>query len=255
MKWIDTHAHLFVKEFNQDRDEMIRRAQVANIEKIVLPNIDINSIAPMFELADKYTGYCYATLGIHPCSVSGPWERELSDMMTLSKQNKVVGIGETGMDMYWDKSTIDIQREAFEAQIEWAKETGLPIIIHSRDCQDLTISLIEKHKDERLKGIFHCFSGTLEEAKRVRDLDFYMGIGGVVTFKKAAFRDYVDQYGMEHIVLETDAPYLSPVPFRGKRNESSYVVHVGEELADLCGVDLIEFAEITTNNAKQLFEF
>ncbi|MFZ4544525.1 MAG: TatD family hydrolase [Saprospiraceae bacterium] len=254
MKLIDTHTHLYLPQFDEDRAEMMARANEAGITQMFLPGIDSEHVAAMLQLEKDYPGICLAMPGLHPCSVGENVEAELAIVKSMLEENrKWCAIGEIGLDLYWDKTFVEQQKFAFRQQIQWAKEYHLPIVIHSRDATQECIDLVKSEKDERLKGVFHCFGGSLEEARQIMELDFMLGIGGVLTFKKAGLDLVMPDVPMEYIVLETDSPYLAPVPFRGKRNESSYLLYVAQKLAEIKGVSVAEVAEITTANALKLF--
>lgn len=255
MTLIDTHTHLYASRFDSDRDQVLQRALDAGVERCFLPNIDRNSIQPMLDLEAQYPGRCFAMMGLHPCSVKADYEEELGIVRQWLDRRPFSAVGEIGLDLYWDKTYIDQQREAFRLQMDWAKELGVPIVIHTRDAMDMTIDMVEAAKDDRLEGVFHCFTGNAEQAKRVMDLGFYLGIGGVVTFKNGGLDKVLaeETIGLEHLVLETDAPYLAPKPYRGKRNESAYTRLVAEKLAEVKQVDLAEVARQTTQNADHLF--
>jgi TatD DNase family protein len=250
---IDSHAHLYVDAFKEDIDKTVEQARQVGVEKIILPNIDSKSIEPMFGLARQYPQFCYPTIGLHPCSVGEDYRLVLSQMETYLGEANIVGIGETGIDLYWDKTTLDIQQKAFRMQIDWAKEYQLPIIIHSRESLDLTIVEIEDAQDGRLTGIFHCFTGNLEQVKKIRDLGFFMGLGGVATFKNGGLDKILPETGLGNMVLETDSPYLAPVPFRGKRNEPAYLRIIAERVAELTEKSLHEVIEITGINSLKVF--
>jgi len=251
--YIDTHAHLYSEKFNEDIDVVINSAINANVLKIYLPNIDLESINTMHTLAETYPNNCYPMMGLHPCSVKENFKSILQKMKAYLDERGYHGIGETGVDLYWDTTFEKEQIEAFEIQIEWAKEFGLPIIIHSRDSLDLTIEIIEKHKGDNLTGIFHCFNGTTDQCKRIVDANFMMGLGGVVTFKKANLEEMIAYMPMDRMLLETDAPYLAPTPFRGKRNESSYIPLIAEKIATVRNVGVEEIMHTTTSNANRIF--
>ena len=253
MRLIDTHTHIYLEQFDEDREEMIQRALDSGVEQFFLPNIDSSSITRMMQMEEAHPGRCFAMMGLHPCSVKENFQEELAIVRDWLDERPFCAVGEIGIDLYWDKTFIEQQKEAFLLQMEWARELGIPIVIHSRDATDLLIDLVEKNIDERLKGIFHCFSGTEEQARRIIELGFYLGIGGVLTFKNAGLDKVMEKVAMEHVVLETDSPYLAPVPWRGKRNESAYVRLVAEKLAAIKGVSFREVAEVTTKNAEQLF--
>lgn len=256
MTLIDTHCHLYLPEFDADRDQMIHRADEIGVTKFMLPNIESSSIEAMLLLCKQHPSSCLPMMGLHPCSVKENWQteiREIENHLTEERQ-KWYGIGETGLDYYWEKTFIDQQKENFQRHIDWAKQLHLPIIIHSRDALDDCIEMIRKNKAENLQGIFHCFSGTLEQANQIIELGFYLGIGGVVTFKNGGLDKVLPSISMENIVLETDSPYLAPVPFRGKRNESSYLKFVVKKIAEIKNILEAEVASITTLNAEKVFK-
>ena len=255
MRLIDTHAHLYAQQFDQDRGDMIARAKAAGVRQFFLPNIDQASIPGMLELEEKYPGECFAMMGLHPCSVKEDYEQQLSTVRAWLDKRPFVAVGEIGIDLYWDKTFVDEQKEAFLRQVHWAKELDLPIVIHSREATDLIIDLLEDLPEGTARGIFHCFGGSPEQAQRIIDLGFYLGIGGVLTFKKAGLDKTLELIDLQHLVLETDAPYLAPTPYRGKRNESAYIYKVAEKLADVKGVSLEEVARVTTANAQAIFSF
>lgn len=251
---IDTHTHLYAEEFSQDIDLVIDRALENGVESFFLPAIDSESHQEMLQLESKYPNQIYAMMGLHPCYVKPEtWEKELGVVKEYLDSRDFCAIGEIGIDLYWDKSTLDIQIQAFEQQIDWAIEKNLPIVIHSRESFDEVIQVLKRKKHEKLRGIFHCFSGDLEQAKQVVDLGFLLGIGGVVTFKNGKIDQFLEQIPLEYIVLETDSPYLAPVPHRGKRNESSYLNLVAGKLVDIYQKDFAEIDRITTENALKIF--
>ncbi|MEJ6491246.1 MAG: TatD family hydrolase [Flavobacteriales bacterium] len=255
MKWVDTHTHLYSEQFDEDRDEMIQRAFRNGVETLLLPNIDKESIQPMLDLVEKYPTQCYAMMGLHPGSVGVDWAEQLSLMKPYFSSHKMIAVGEIGMDLYWDQTFIEEQKQAFRQQIDWAKELQLPIVIHARDAFDEIFEIIDDTIDERLSGVFHCFTGDSEQANKVLSYpNFFMGIGGVITYRKAALDEVLANVPLEKMMMETDSPYLPPVPYRGKRNESSYLVHSAQKLADTHQIKLSELAEITSNNAKNLFK-
>lgn len=252
---IDTHTHLYSEQFAEDREAMIQRAIEAGVEKFFLPNIDAASVQGMKELAVKYPLRCYPMMGLHPCSVNEKVEEELALVKKELDEAHYHAVGEIGIDLYWDKSFQAQQEMAFRQQIAWAKEKNLPIVIHCREAFDEILSILDEVNDDRLSGIFHCFTGTIEQAKHILNYgDFKLGIGGVVTFKNSGLDQVVAQLQLEELVLETDAPYLAPAPYRGKRNESAYLVKVAEKLADIYQISLTEVAEVTTKNALQIFQ-
>lgn len=253
MKLIDTHAHLYLDQFKEDRSAIMQRALNKGIDKIYLPNIDSSSIDDMLNLEKAYPANCFAMMGLHPCSVKEDYEKELDIVASWLKKRTFSAIGEIGIDMYWDTTFIEQQKDAFLRQIEWAKSLDRPIVIHSREATDIIIELLQGVIDEKLKGIFHCFTGTLEQAHTIIEMGFLLGIGGVLTFKNAGLDKTIREIELQHLVLETDAPYLSPVPFRGKRNETSYVFHVAQKLAEIKGIEIEKVADITTRNAQRIF--
>ena len=255
MNFIDTHTHLFASEFDNDIDIVIKNALDYGISKMLLPNIDSTTTTKMLQLCDKYPNNCYPMIGLHPCSIKKDnLEKEISHVEQMLSQNKFIAVGEIGLDLYWDKSTLDLQKIAFESQIELAKKYQLPIVIHVRDSFDEAIEIVERLNDYNLSGVFHCFTGNLEEAQRIINLNnFYLGIGGVVTFKNGGINKIIKQVSLDSIILETDSPYLSPTPFRGTRNESKYLLNIATEMADLYNLDIEEIAKKTTENAIDLF--
>ena len=233
---------------------MLQRAFDKGVTKFFLPAIDSSYHEKMLALESEYPGKIFAMMGLHPCDVKPEtWEKELEIVENYLKQRPFCAIGEIGIDLYWDKTTLDIQVKAFEQQIDWAIAYDLPIVIHTRESFDEVFEVLERKKHPRLRGIFHCFSGTLEQAKHAIDLGFILGIGGVVTFKNGKIDQFLHEISLEKIVLETDSPYLAPVPFRGKRNESSYVELVAGKLVDIYGKDFSEIDRITTANAEKIF--
>lgn len=251
---IDTHAHLYSRKFDTDRPDMVRRAIAAGVARMYLPNIDSESIEPMLELESAFPEHCFAMMGLHPGSVQpDTWEHELELVEKWLGERIWAGVGETGIDLYWDKSTLDIQKQAFARQIEWAKDLGRPIIIHSRESNEECLELVANGQDGRLRGIFHCFSGTAEQAQRMIDQGFMLGIGGTLTYAKSELPAVLKTVPLTSIVLETDAPYLPPVPHRGKRNESAYVRLVAEMLSEVKVLPMAEIARVTTANALRMF--
>jgi TatD DNase family protein len=254
MYWIDTHAHLYGEEFAEDRTDMVQRALAAGVSKIFLPNIDQQAIPGMLELENQYPGQCFAMMGLHPCYVKENVAEEMTIVKDWLAKRSFKAIGEIGLDFYWDTTFREQQYQAFREQLQLAKDYLLPVSIHSRESTRECIDEVKALKDDTLTGVFHCFSGTLEEAREIIDLGFYLGIGGVVTFKKSGLDKIIAQLPLEHLVLETDAPYLAPVPYRGKRNESAYIPLVGEKVADIKNLKIEDVAAITTTNALKLFK-
>lgn len=251
--YIDTHAHIYANQFSQDRDLMLEKTFACDVQRIYLPNIDHESIDSMLELEAKYPKNCFATMGLHPCSVGKDFEKELYLVENWLSKRKFVAIGEMGTDLYWDKTFFEEQKEAFKVQVHLAKKYNLPIIIHCRDSFQETIELLEPLKDDNLKGIFHCFTGTAKDAQKVIDLGFLMGIGGVVTFKNGGLDTVLPNVDLKHLVLETDSPYLAPVPHRGKRNETSYIPIIAQKIAQIKNIDVEVVKQATTENALALF--
>lgn len=254
MQWIDTHAHLYGEEFDGDRTEMVERALAAGVYQLLLPNIDSSTISGMLALEAQFPGVCYPMMGVHPCYVNENVEQELSIVREWLEKRTFRAIGEIGLDFYHDLTHTDQQYKAFREQLELARQYRLPVSIHARESTKECIEVVRSLQDGRLSGVFHCFSGTLEQAKEVIDLGFYLGIGGVVTFKKAGLDKLLEDIDLQHIILETDAPYLAPVPYRGKRNESAYIPLIGERIADVKNLTIDDIAEITTSNALKLFK-
>lgn len=254
MQLIDTHTHLYSEEFKNDLPEVMQRADKASIKQFYLPAIDSSTHEAMIALEAAYPDSCHAMMGLHPCSVKEDFQKELNIIKDWLDKRPFVAIGEIGLDFYWDKTHIEQQYEAFKIQMEWALERDLPIAIHARESLDECIATVKPFSKRGLKGIFHCFGGTTEQAKAIIDLNFYLGIGGVFTFKKANMPEVLKDISLNHIVLETDAPYLAPVPYRGKRNESAYLLYVAEALAKSKEISLEELANITTDNAKKIFK-
>jgi TatD DNase family protein len=251
--YIDTHAHLYSKKFGSGRNDMIQRAIDAGVTRMYLPNIDQESIEAMLDLEAAFPGHCFAMMGLHPCSVNADYETELAIVERYLGERKWAGVGETGIDLYWDKTFLEEQKIAFARQIEWAKDLNLPVIVHARESNEECLAVVKAGQDGRLRGIFHCFSGTSEQAQRMIDLGFMLGIGGTVTYPKSDLPDILRPIPMEHIVIETDAPYLPPVPHRGKPNESAFVVLVAEMLSEIKVMPPTEIARITTENALRMF--
>ena len=249
----DTHAHLYSEAFDEDRDEMMQRAFDQGIHRFFLPAIDSSYTDAMLLMKEQYPEQVYLMMGLHPTSVKENYKEELKHVREMLKQHHFVAIGEIGIDLYWDKSTLEIQKEAFITQIHLAKDYKLPIIIHCREAFQEIFEVLEQEKHDELFGIFHCFTGTIDDAHRAISLGMKLGIGGVVTFKNGKIDQFLNQIDLMHIVLETDAPYLSPVPYRGKRNESSYLKYVLQKLSEIYNMPVEKIAEITTANSKDNF--
>lgn len=249
----DTHTHLYYEKDQAQLDQLMQRALDNQVSRLFLPNVDVESIPLVMNLAKKYPEHCFPMLGLHPCDVKADFREQLQTIHDQISNQLIYAIGEIGIDLYWDKSTLENQLEAFRTQIGWAKKLNLPIVIHCRDAFDEVYQVLLAENDEKLRGIFHCFTGSLEQAHKIIDLGFYLGIGGVVTYKNAGLDAVVAQLPLQHIVLETDSPYLTPVPFRGKPNESSYLIHVAQKVADLHQTSVAKLAEITTENSIKIF--
>ncbi|WP_053990854.1 TatD family hydrolase [Mangrovimonas sp. TPBH4] len=249
----DTHTHLYSEAFAEDRAEMIQRALDAGVSRFFIPAIDSSYTNAMFDLEEKYADYVHLMAGLHPTSVKENYKEELVHVEELLSKRPFCAIGEIGIDLYWDTSTLEIQKKAFRHQIQLAKKYQLPIVIHCRDAFDEIFEVLETERGDDLFGIFHCFTGNLQQAKRAIGFNMKLGIGGVVTFKNGGLDKFINEIDLEHIVLETDAPYLAPKPFRGKRNESAYILKVVEKLSELYNVSEEEIANITTQNSKDIF--
>ncbi len=252
MKWIDTHSHLYLKEFEHDKEFVMKSCISSEVFKVLLPNIDNSSIKSLYSMKDEYFAQVDLMMGLHPCSVNSDFKKELDQIYSELKKFPFCGIGEIGLDLYWDKTFFSEQLQAFKTQLMWAKEMGLPVSIHSREATDEALQVIED-MGGGVKGVFHCFSGSVENARSVVDFGMYLGIGGVVTYKNTNLPEVIKSIGLESIVLETDSPYLSPIPFRGKRNESGYIPIIGTKVAEIMSCTLSEVAEITTRNALRIF--
>lgn len=253
---IDTHSHIYGPEFDDDRADAVARAKDAGVEYILLPNVDKTTIEPMLALCREYPGYCYPMMGLHPTEVNTEYQSVLDEMHALlvAPDNPYIAVGEVGLDFYWDDTFRKQQLDAFEQQIEWARDLYLPLVIHTRSAHPDLLDAMNRHKSEGLTGIFHCFSGSIEAARELLRYDgFVLGIGGVLTYKNAHLPEVVRQLPIDRIVLETDAPYLSPVPHRGKRNESAYVADTMMRLAQELGMTPEQVDEVTTSTAKRIF--
>lgn len=255
MQFIDTHCHIYLEEFDNDREAMLQRAKKEGITKFLMPAIDSSTHSRMFEIGHQNPVKCLNMMGLHPCSVKENYAAELKIIRDYIDKQRFIAIGEIGLDFYWDLSFREQQFEVFNQQIKWALEFDLPIVIHSRNSIDECIEVVRQYQKGKLKGVFHCFSGTEEQANKIIDLGFYLGIGGVLTFKNAGIDKVIEKTDMNFIVLETDAPYLAPVPFRGKRNESAYLKYVAQKLAEIKNISIEEVAALTTANAQKLFGF
>jgi TatD DNase family protein len=253
MNLIDTHTHLYLEDFNKDIDEVIRRAEAEGVSQFLLPAIDSAVTEDMFVLERRFPGKCLAMAGLHPCSVKENYTDELERVQASLEQRKFVAIGETGLDFYWDKTFSREQYESLKMHAEWAIHYDLPLVLHTRNAIQETIEVVKLYKGRGLKGVFHCFSGSVESAKEIIDQNFLLGIGGVVTYKNSGLAEVVQNIPLDNLLLETDAPYLTPVPFRGKRNESSYLTYITKKIAEVKNMEVKEIAAQTTMNAVQLF--
>ncbi len=250
---IDTHTHLYDAQFDADRDAVIARAVACGVERMLLPNIDVATIRPMLELCERHPERCFAMVGLHPTSVGPDFARQLDIVGSYLENKHVVAVGEIGIDLYWDKQYADLQTEAFRIQIGWAKKHRLPVSIHCRKSYNEIIAVLKKEQDGSLTGVFHCFPGNVRQAEEVIRLGFALGIGGVVTYKNAETATVAKHIGIEHIVTETDAPYLPPAPFRGKRNESAYIYNIVQKIAELKEMPVSEVLQATSRNAERIF--
>jgi TatD DNase family protein len=254
MKLIDTHTHLYTEAFDEDRDQVIKNAIAKGIKRFYLPSIDSKYTSRMYDLEKEYPNHIRLMMGLHPTHVKENCKEELQHVEQNLSQHRFAAVGEIGIDLYWDQTFLKQQQEVFNTQIRWAKEYELPIVIDCRDAFDEVFEILEDHRGEGLSGIFHCFTGTKDQADRAIDLNLKLGIGGVVTFKNGKIDQFLDQISLDHIVLETDAPYLAPVPFRGKRNQSEYLVHILQKLALIYRRSASEIATITSKNALSVFK-
>ena len=253
MKIIDTHTHLYLNQFKDDIDKVIQRSIDKGISKFIFPAIDSTHFDDMHDLKNKYPGSIYLMSGLHPTNVKENYKEELEFVVNSLKSHSYVAIGEIGIDLYWDKTYLKQQQDAFEFQIRLAIKNDLPIVIHCREAFDEIFEILDKENCSKLRGVFHCFTGTLEQANRAINLGFKLGIGGVVTFKNGGIDKFLSQIDLKHIVVETDSPYLAPVPFRGKRNESSYITYVIDKLSEIYGLPIKKIASETTKNAEKVF--
>ena len=252
---IDTHSHIYSEEFDSDRAEVIARAKAAGVTKIILPNVDSESLPRMLQLESEYPGYCFAAIGLHPTSVKENYAEELAIVKKELERREYIAIGEIGIDLYWDKSFLKEQIQVFAQQIEWALEYNLPVIIHVRDSFRETMDVLEQFRGKGLKGVFHSFTGTIDQAREIIEFGgFYIGINGIVTFKNSGLDAVVEQIDAQYLLLETDAPYLTPTPFRGKRNESEHLTLIAAKLATIFNINFNQITEITTENTYKLFK-
>jgi TatD DNase family protein len=253
MQLIDTHTHIYLQEFDADRDEVINRSVQNGVVKLLMPNIDIDSVSLMLAVENRYPGICYPMIGLHPTSVKEDFESQLDQLENLKVDHKFCAIGEIGIDLYWDKGHLNEQIIVFKRQVTFALQKGLPVVIHSRDSFPEVFKALEEFKGSGLKGVFHAFTGSLEDAEKVIGMGFKLGIGGIITFKNSGLDEVVRQLGPENLILETDSPYLAPVPYRGKRNESSYLCLINNKIAEIFAMTGEETASITWTKSVQLF--
>ncbi len=254
MTFIDTHAHIYMDRFEEDLDKVIHNAGLSYVTQILMPNIDVSSMKRVMSTHERFPEVCKPMVGLHPCSVNESWAKDLKELEAYLDLDSIVAIGEIGIDLYWDKTFGEDQEKAFIHQINWAKDLNLPIVIHSRAAIDISIKIVESLQDGNLQGVFHCFDQSLEHAKQIVDLGFFMGLGGVITYKKnKEIRSVVREIPLSSFILETDAPFLPPVPYRGKRNESSYIPIIAKWVSDIKDISIDEVGKISTENAKALF--
>ncbi len=251
----DTHTHLYLEEFDEDREAVVQRALDAGVRYLLLPNIDSKSAGPLLEMCDRYPQHLFPMMGLHPTDVKANYSDELEKVEQRLDERKFFAIGEIGMDLYWDRTYAEEQKAALRYQIGLAKKHSLPVVLHVRDAFDEIFEVIDDTFDERLTGVFHCFTGNAEQARKIISWNFMLGIGGVLTFKNSGLDQAIKDVPMEYLLLETDSPFLAPKPFRGKRNESAHLIYIAEKLAAVKGISIEEVAQITTANAKRLFNF
>ena len=249
----DSHIHLYLKDFDADLDTIIQQALDKKINRFFLPNIDNSTLNQLLTVCENYKNICYPLIGLHPCSVKSDYIKQLDLLYSKMSETNFIGIGEIGIDLHWDKSFINEQKIAFSTQINWAKEQSLPIVIHSRNSFNEIYKILCQEKDDNLKGVFHCFSGEYKHAKKIIDLGFYLGIGGVLTFKNSHLPDLIKKIGLDNIILETDAPYLAPHPMRGRRNEPKFLHIIAEKVAEITNKNVDQVAKITNKNINDIF--
>jgi len=250
---IDSHIHLYLNDFKKDRELLIEKAKRNNIKQFLLPNIDLETIDDLILLCKQYPKTCYPMIGLHPCSVKKNYSLVLSQLMKKIKLSNFIAIGEIGIDLYWDKTFIEEQKAAFKIQLDWAKKRKLPVVIHCRNSFNEIYEILKEEADENLNGVFHCFGGTLEQAKKIIELNFYLGIGGVLTFKNSGLEEVIKNIPIENIIIETDAPYLAPSPYRGKRNLPEYLIIIAQKLCDIKGISMNMLTRQLYKNTKSLF--
>lgn len=252
--WTDSHTHLYLDAFSEDRNEMVNRAIAAGVTRMFLPNIDRDTTGPMLELCDAFPENCHPMIGLHPTSVKTGFMEQISEMEAMLDTPGVIGIGETGIDLYWDRSTLREQEASFRIQIRWARQRNLPLVIHARDSFSEIFRIMDQEETHGLRGVFHSFTGGREELDKALSYGFMIGINGIVTFKNSGLAQVVKDIPPDRMLLETDAPFLAPVPRRGKRNESSYLLHIASRVAEIFNLKVEKLAEITTGNALNLFQ-
>ena len=255
MYFIDTHSHIYLDKYSKDIKEVVQRAVKQNVNYIFLPNIDSSTISSMLNLAKLFPKICFPMIGLHPTSVEEDYKFELNIIEKILNEEKFIGIGEIGIDLYWDKTFVEEQKFAFKKQLDIASEYNLPVVIHSRNSFNEVFSILKSYKSGSVFGIFHAFSGSVEQAKKIIDLGFKLGIGGVVTYKNSGLAETISKIDLKNIVLETDSPYLTPVPKRGKRNEPTYLVYIAKKLSEIYGLNIGDIAKITSNNVIEIFNF
>lgn len=253
MNLIDTHTHMFSSQFDEDREQIVKECIESGIETLLLPNINSKTIDAMWNLCDLFPKNCFPMIGLHPCDVKEDYQKELDIVLRELKNRKYVAVGEIGIDLHWDKTTLNIQKKAFDQQIKWAIEFDLPIAIHIRESFEEVFEVLEQNIHPKLRGVFHCFTGTIEQAQRAISMGFMLGVGGVVTFKNSGVDKVLENIDLKYLVLETDSPYLAPTPLRGKRNDSTNLQLICDKLAQLNDLESSEVARITTKNAQTLF--
>lgn len=253
-EFIDTHTHLYLKEFKDDIDAVVERAVTNGVKRMFLPNLDSSSIGAMLSICDNYTGTCFPMIGLHPSSVKENYKQELEIHKKYILNERFIAIGEIGIDLYWDKTFIKEQQAAFREQLQWAKITKLPVVIHARDSFDEIFEILDEENDENLNGVFHSFTGNAEHVKKILSYGFYIGINGIVTFKNSGLEHIVKNIPIESLLIETDSPFLAPVPYRGKRNESYYVIEVAEKISSIYSKTIESIATSTSRNALNLFK-
>jgi TatD DNase family protein len=254
MNFIDTHAHIYSAKFDDDRDQVINDILASGVSRVYMPNVDLESIDAMIACEEKYPGVCIPMMGLHPCDVKADFESQLKVMADWLEKRPFAAVGEIGLDLYWDKTFFEQQKTALQIQIDWAKNKNLPIVLHCRESMDETIEIVRSNQDGALRGIFHCFNGNLSQAKAIIEMGFLLGIGGVATYKNGGLDKVIPEIGLDHLVLETDSPYLAPVPFRGKRNSPAYIPFIAEKIGDYLQLSKEEVGRKTTENALNLFK-